>query len=51
MAEGWKACVEALEREERTRWGGLPAAGALYGTAGFRDKYVAYQYTRNMGSG
>ena len=33
-----QACVAGLVREEKERWGGLPAAGALYGTAGFRDR-------------
>ena len=36
--ESWQAFAVALEREERERWDGLPAAGALYGTAGFRDR-------------
>ena len=35
---GWQSCVEGLEREERKRWGALPAGEALYGTAGFRDR-------------
>jgi phosphoacetylglucosamine mutase len=30
--------VAAVEKEERERWGGLPTAAALYGTAGFRGR-------------
>ncbi|CAI8033192.1 Phosphoacetylglucosamine mutase [Geodia barretti] len=35
---GWRCLVEGLEREEKKRWGSLPAGEALYGTAGFRDR-------------
>ena len=38
---GWRCLVEGLEREEKKRWGSLPAGEALYGTAGFRDRYSA----------
>jgi phosphoacetylglucosamine mutase len=36
--DGWRAYVAAVEKEERERWGGLPTAAALYGTAGFRGR-------------
>ena len=35
---GWQGLVEGLEREEKKKWGSLPAGEAAYGTAGFRDR-------------
>ena len=34
----WQTTVEGLVREEEVRFSAVPAGGAAYGTAGFRDR-------------
>ena len=38
MAAGWQAVAAGLVREEEARFAAMQAGGAVYGTAGFRDR-------------
>ena len=38
MAAGWQAVVAGLVREEEARFAAMQTGGAVYGTAGFRDR-------------
>lgn len=38
MAAGWQAVAAGLVKEEEARFAAMQAGGAVYGTAGFRDR-------------
>ena len=43
----WQTAVEGLVREEEVRFAAVPAGGAAYGTAGFRDRSAGLTVNMN----